>query len=218
MKAAIYARVSTVAAHDPDAQFRELREYCVRRGWKVDGEDVDVGFSGATGEGPQLDQLLARCRKRLFDAVVVCRYDRFARSLRHAVRRPWVNSTLWEFSSSRYARASPQRPQRPFGIRDFREHRGILARADSGSCSVRLAAARAWGNAWGGPRRYVDVRRIAALRADGHSWRDIGRALGVGVATARAAFGNCAKAHVRKTDDFDHRMNRRLVGTCQLTR
>ena len=30
--------------------------------------------------------------------------------------------------------------------------------------------------------------QVAALRAEGLSWREIGRTLGVGVATARAAF------------------------------
>ncbi|MGH9735316.1 MAG: recombinase family protein [Candidatus Acidiferrales bacterium] len=34
---------------------------------------------------PQLDALLAACRKRRVDAVLVYRYDRFARSLRQLV-------------------------------------------------------------------------------------------------------------------------------------
>jgi putative DNA-invertase from lambdoid prophage Rac len=50
-----------------------------------------------------------------------------------------------------------------------------------------LAAARAQGKRLGRPRRKVDVSRVAFLRAEGPSWRDVGRELGVGVATARAA-------------------------------
>ena len=34
---------------------------------------------------------------------------------------------------------------------------------------------------------------VARLRAEGLSWRDVGRELGVGVATARAAFQDRAK-------------------------
>jgi DNA invertase Pin-like site-specific DNA recombinase len=34
---------------------------------------------------PPLDRLMADCRRRRVDAVVVYRYDRFARSLRHLV-------------------------------------------------------------------------------------------------------------------------------------
>ena len=51
-----------------------------------------------------------------------------------------------------------------------------------------IAAARARGKRLGRPRRYVDVNRVAGLRAEGRSWRDVGRLLGMGVATARAAF------------------------------
>lgn len=62
-----------------------LRDYCQRRGWQVTREYVDRGISGSKEHRPQLDQLLAACRKRLVDAVVVYRYDRFARSLRQLV-------------------------------------------------------------------------------------------------------------------------------------
>ena len=39
MRAAIYARVSTVGnGQSPEMQVREMREYCERRGWTVAGE------------------------------------------------------------------------------------------------------------------------------------------------------------------------------------
>ena len=85
MRAAIYARVSTNNGQDPHMQIRELKEYCKRRGWDIEGEYVDAGVSGAKEHRPQLDVLLAACRKRRVDAVVVYRYDRFARSLRQLV-------------------------------------------------------------------------------------------------------------------------------------
>ncbi len=66
-------------------QLDEVREYCRRRGWKVEGEYVDEGISGSKEHRPALDRLLSDCRKRLADAVVVYRYDRFARSLRQLV-------------------------------------------------------------------------------------------------------------------------------------
>ena len=56
-----------------------------------------------------------------------------------------------------------------------------------------IAAARARGTKLGRPRRSVDSAQVAALRADGRSWREVGRLLGVGVATARAAFQERAK-------------------------
>ena len=66
-------------------QLRELREYCQRRRFAITEEYVDKGISGSREHRPALDKLLADCRKRLVDAVVVYRYDRFARSLRQLV-------------------------------------------------------------------------------------------------------------------------------------
>jgi DNA invertase Pin-like site-specific DNA recombinase len=193
MKIAIYARVSTTTGQNPDAQLRELRAYCTRRGWEIGGEYVDVGFSGATEKRPRLDQLLVACRKRLFDAVVVFRYDRFARSLRHLVNALGEFDALGIQFVSIHEGIDTTTPngRLVFGIfasiAEF-ERELIRDRVRSG-----LAAARARGKRLGRPRRHVDVERVAALRASGHSWRDVGRALGVGVATVRAAFHDRAK-------------------------
>jgi len=84
-RAGIYARVSTHNNQHPEMQLAELRSYCQRRDWEVVGEYVDTGISGAREHRPALDRLLSTCRKRLVDAVVVYRYDRFARSLRQLV-------------------------------------------------------------------------------------------------------------------------------------
>jgi hypothetical protein len=67
-------------------QLRELREYCGRRNWQCDQKYVDVGISGAKERRPELDQLLAEAHGRKFDAVVVWRFDRFARSVSHLLR------------------------------------------------------------------------------------------------------------------------------------
>jgi len=87
VRAAIYARVSTVASgHSPEMQLRELREYCERRGWTVAGEYVDVGISGAKDKRPQLDRMMGDAHKRRFDGVAVWKFDRFARSVSHLLR------------------------------------------------------------------------------------------------------------------------------------
>jgi DNA invertase Pin-like site-specific DNA recombinase len=90
---AIYARVSTRKGQDPRMQVSELRSYCKRRGWSIAGEYVDHGVSGARDSRPALDRLMRDCQKRLVSAVIVYRYDRFARSLRHLV------NALSEFNS-----------------------------------------------------------------------------------------------------------------------
>jgi DNA invertase Pin-like site-specific DNA recombinase len=67
-------------------QTRELREYAERRGWTVAGEYVDVGISGTKEKRPDLDRLMQDAHRRCFDAVVVWKFDRFARSVSHLLR------------------------------------------------------------------------------------------------------------------------------------
>ncbi len=87
MRAAIYARVSTNGhGQTVEPQLLELREYCQRRGWKISSEYVDAGVSGAKDSRPELNRLMADAHKRKFDAVLVARFDRFARSVSHLLR------------------------------------------------------------------------------------------------------------------------------------
>ena len=83
----LYARISTSNhGQDPEVQLRELRAYCERRGFVITETYIDKGIiSGSRERRPALDKLMADCRRRLLDAVVVYRYDRFARSLRQLV-------------------------------------------------------------------------------------------------------------------------------------
>src|SRR3989442_5370967 len=83
MKAAIYARVSTVD-QEPENQLQELRRYLDARGWTA-AEYVDRGVSGAKDRRPALDRLLADARRRRFDVVVCWRLDRLGRNLRHLI-------------------------------------------------------------------------------------------------------------------------------------
>jgi len=84
MKAAIYARVSTVD-QNCEMQLRELREYCTRRGWGIAGEYVDTGWSGTKASRPQLDRLMKHAGEHQFDCVVVWKLDRFGRSVLNLV-------------------------------------------------------------------------------------------------------------------------------------
>jgi DNA invertase Pin-like site-specific DNA recombinase len=187
MRAAVYARVSTNNGQDPHMQIRELREYCKRRGWDIAGEYVEAGVSGAKEHRPQLDALLTVCRKRRVDAVVVYRYDRFARSLRQLV------NALEEFRSlgiefiSLHEGVDTSTPngRLVFGIfasiAEF-ERELIRDRVKSG-----IAAARSKGKRLGRPRVSVDAERIIALRASGLSWPKIAAELGISVGTAYQA-------------------------------
>ena len=183
MRAAIYARVSTNIGQDPHMQMRELREYCQRRGWEIAGEYVDAGVSGAKQNRPQLDALLVECRKRHVDAVVVYRYDRFARSLRQLV------NALEEFRS--------------LGIEFISLHEGVDTSTPNGRLvfgifasiaeferelirervAAGVANARRQGKRLGRPKRVFDRGRALELRLQGLSFPKIAQELGVGLGT-----------------------------------
>jgi len=83
----LYARVSKDNSHqDPEAQLKDLRQYCQLRGWHIVREYVDRGISGAKAQRPQLDKLMAAVATGDFDAVVIWKFDRFARSVVHLLQ------------------------------------------------------------------------------------------------------------------------------------
>jgi DNA invertase Pin-like site-specific DNA recombinase len=159
-------------------QTRELREHCQRRGWEIADEYVDSGISGTKERRPQLDRLLTDCRRRRVDIVLVYRYDRFARSLRHLVNALEEFRALGIDFISLHEGVDTSTPngRLVFGIfasiAEF-EKELIRDRVKSG-----IAAARSRGKTLGRPRVAVDVARIASLRASGASWPKIAAELG----------------------------------------
>lgn len=187
MKAAIYARVSTAHnGQDPEMQLRELREYCQRRGWQITKEYVDLGVSGTKERRLELDQLLADAHRRHFDAVVVWRFDRFARSVSHLLRALETFGSLGiEFVSlSEQVDTSTPAGKMVFTVL------GAVAELERSLIVERVRAglrnARARGKRLGRPRKPVDAARVAQLRAQGASWRAVGAALQVAPRTAYA--------------------------------
>lgn len=86
MKVAIYARVSTSnGQQSPDMQLQALREYCAARGFVIYKEYVDEGVSGSKDSRPALNTMMDAARKRMFDCVLVWKFDRFARSTKHLI-------------------------------------------------------------------------------------------------------------------------------------
>lgn len=81
-RCAAYVRVST-AAQDTGSQENALKEYAERRGWKV--QIYRDMISGAVESRPSLNRLMQDARAGRIDVVLVFRFDRFARSLRHLV-------------------------------------------------------------------------------------------------------------------------------------
>jgi DNA invertase Pin-like site-specific DNA recombinase len=201
MRAALYARVSTNnGQQDPEMQLRELREYASRRGWTIAAEYVEH-ISSAEERRPELEKLLAQCRKRKFDAIVVYRYDRFARSL------PQLVNALYEFralgidfvSLHEGVDTSTPNGRLIFGIfasiAEF-ERELIRDRVRSG-----LAHARAKGKRLGRPRVYADGHKIAELRALGSSWAEVCTALNLSKGTAQRALMASGSAEAQHSNE-----------------
>ena len=185
MRIAIYARVST-KDQSCELQVRDLRSYCAARGFDLVGEYVDVGQSGAKDSRPELNKLMDDARKRQFDAIVVWRFDRFARSTKHLL------SALEEFRSLGIQFISYQEnidTSSALGQALFTivsavaqlEHDLIRERVSAG-----IRNARANGKKLGRPMRAGDGDRILQMRAEGQSLRQIAANLGVGYGTVRA--------------------------------
>jgi DNA invertase Pin-like site-specific DNA recombinase len=84
ISAGVYVRVSTTE-QTTDAQESELKQYADRRGWKIFKVYADRGQSGAKEQRPALDELMKDVRRGRLDVVLVWKFDRFARSVKHLV-------------------------------------------------------------------------------------------------------------------------------------
>jgi DNA invertase Pin-like site-specific DNA recombinase len=83
-RAGLYVRVST-DLQETGMQESELRRYAQARGWVIQKIYADRGISGRKDVRPALQELMTACRQRKIDVVLVWKFDRFARSLKHLV-------------------------------------------------------------------------------------------------------------------------------------
>jgi DNA invertase Pin-like site-specific DNA recombinase len=169
-------------------QTRELREYAKRRGWTVAGEYVDIGISGTKETRPELDRLMTDAHRRRFDAVVVWRFDRFARSVSHLLRAvETFRAQGIEFVSfSEQLDTSTPAGKMVFTVL------GAVAELERGLIVERVKAglrnARAKGRRLGRPKVSIDSARIVTLRRAGRSWSEIAKETGSTKGTAQRAF------------------------------
>ena len=185
MRMGIYARVST-KDQSCEMQLRDLRAYCAARGFDPVREYVDVGQSGAKVSRPELNKLMDDARKRQFDAIVVWRFDRFARSTKHLLLalEEFRSLGIQFISYSENVDTSTPLGQAMFVIVS------AVAQLERDLIRERVTAgirnARANGKTLGRPRSRVHREQIVELKAQGQSLRQIAAKLGVGYGTVRA--------------------------------
>jgi DNA invertase Pin-like site-specific DNA recombinase len=184
MRIAIYARVST-KDQSCDLQVRDLKAYCSARKLTIFREYIDSGESGAKDSRPKLNELMADARKRKFDAILVWRFDRFARSTKHLLL------ALEEFRSLGIQFISYQEnidTTSPLGQALFTIVSAV-AQFERDLIRERVSAgirhARACGKQLGRPRRIVSQDELVRLKGEGYSLREIAKRLRVGYGTVR---------------------------------
>ncbi len=176
-KVAIYCRVST-GKQDLSMQINDLRSYSKQRRFEIYREYCDVA-SGSLAKRPALDELMADAKKRKFDAVLVWRFDRFARSTHHLV------TALLEFRSLSTDFISYQEnidTSSPLGEAVFTivscvsqlERDIIRERVRHG-----VKNAREKGKQLGRPKKSYDESQLRTLRASGLSYKKIGERVGL---------------------------------------
>ena len=84
MKAALYMRVSSEEQVDNfslAAQLNELNAYCIKNNIEVYNAYRDEGLSGTKEDRPAFQKMISDAEKKLFDVILVHKFDRFARKV-----------------------------------------------------------------------------------------------------------------------------------------
>ncbi len=183
--AALYARASTLD-QNCEVQLEDLRRFAGKRFARY-CEYTDAVVSGTQRHRPQLDALMRDARRRLFDVVLVWKFDRFARSLKHLVESldefnaPGIDFISLTEGIDNTTPAGQLLFHIVGAVAQF-ERDLIVERVRAG-----MAHARAMGKHIGRPRAIVDVEAVNRLREGGQSLREIAVSLNVPVSRVRRA-------------------------------
>jgi DNA invertase Pin-like site-specific DNA recombinase len=141
---------------------------------------VDLGISGTKEKRPELDRLMAEAHQRRFDAVIVWKFDRFARSVSYLLR---ALETFQALGIHFVSLSESLDTSTPAGKMVFTVL-GAVAELERSLIVERVKAglrnAKAKGKRLGRPKAVLDAKRITALRAQGLGWKRIATDLGVG--------------------------------------
>ena len=87
MTAVIYARYSSDSQREAsiEGQLRDCKDYAERNGIAIVGTYIDRAYSAKTDDRPEFQRMVQDSAKKIFDAVLVWKLDRFARNRYDAV-------------------------------------------------------------------------------------------------------------------------------------
>ena len=179
MKVALYARVSRADKdQEPENQLRKLREYASRHDWEIYSEFHDY-VSGAAPIKPALEKMMREGRARHYDAILIVRLDRLARSAKQLLN---MLEELDRYGVALVCSDQQIDTKSPAGRLLFTVL-GAVAELELDLIRERtkdgLARARAQGKQIGRPANKARDGEIEVLRAQGMSLRQIGKRLGI---------------------------------------
>ena len=194
-RVAIYARVSTKdKGQEVENQLRQLREFSALQGWIVVREYVDRE-TGSRDDRTQFQTLFRDASQRRFDILLFWALDRLSRegvleTLQHLNRLTVCGVGYRSFTEQYFDSCGAFKDAVIAIIATVakQERVRISQRVKAG-----LETARSKGAKLGRPRVTVDVSRIANLRAQGRSWRNITEELDIGKGTAQRAVARLPK-------------------------
>jgi DNA invertase Pin-like site-specific DNA recombinase len=190
MKVAIYCRVSTTK-QDNENQLADLHEFVAKQNWGLYDDYVDCE-SGSKADRVEFQRMLHDASQRRFDLVLFWALDRFSRE--------GVLQTLTYLNRLESYGVGFRSFTEPFfdscGI--FKDAvlaiMATLAKQERVKRAERtkagLAIAKARGKVLGRPRSVkAQPSDVARLRVQGHSFRAIGRTLGISEGSVRRLAG-----------------------------
>jgi DNA invertase Pin-like site-specific DNA recombinase len=208
MRAAIYARVSTVdGCQHTDNQIAQLREFAAVQGWEIAHEYIEHE-SGGKADRTQLRRMFADAAQRTFDILLVWALDRLTREGVAAtfeyIKRLAINRVQFVSFTEEHFRTTGPAGELMIAVAAWiarQERTRISERVRAGLSRARVEGTHS-GKPVGRPRVIFNRETAVELRQQGKSWRDIACECRVGVTTVRRAFSVlAARSGVPKSED-----------------
>lgn len=185
IRAAAYARVSTLLGQDVENQLYGIRELASHRGYQLLTPYVDEGISGKTEKRPGLQRLIADARRGLFNVLIVHSIDRLGRSTKHLLNLidelKHYNVTLISIREGLDFTTPTGQMALTMLSAVSQLERELTSERIKTSMAVKKALAKSTQNGWRCGRPPLPTfleQEVLMLKAEGHSIRAIAKRLG----------------------------------------
>jgi putative DNA-invertase from lambdoid prophage Rac len=185
IRAAAYARVSTLLGQDVENQLHGIRELASHRGYQLLPPYNDEGISGKNEKRPGLQRLIADARRGLFNVLIVHSIDRLGRSTKHLLNLidelKHYNVTLISIREGMDFTTPTGQMALTMLSAVSQLERELISERIKTSMAVKKAVAESTQNGWrcGRPRLPTSLEpEVLKLKAEGYSIRAIAKRLG----------------------------------------